>query len=180
MPNIDIRRELDTLAQDESLLEMSVKLDTSRWSTRKRKLVLTALDYGVADCGRGNVTFIKQLFKSYGMEIPGVYKGWGRQTNDQRVYYLNDTSSSYDDFTAYLIASLKLTDPTYRAYDVDPHWGITWRGATPKERNAMYKQLIKRTPEELMKADALRKIIERYGIVEVRVSTNEDELKAVA
>ena len=65
--NNPIAREVYDITKDQAVSNVTVDIDTSRWSTRKKNIIVKAIDKGVANCGYDTGWFIKKLLSTYGL-----------------------------------------------------------------------------------------------------------------
>ena len=62
------------VSRDPSFAKATIALDTSKWSGRRRNIVLRALRDGVTNCGHDTAQFIKHLTDGYGVTVQTASK----------------------------------------------------------------------------------------------------------
>lgn len=105
-------RESHTTATDAAMLDITVRLDTSRWSTRKKNLVTRMIMSGVLDAGYKTCMVVSDIMESYG--IPYRF----RRNYDYGQPEYRAVENKYlkpeklDDLKAVAVASLKIRRST--------------------------------------------------------------------
>jgi hypothetical protein len=108
-----------SFGRDPAVTETTVTLDTSRWSKRKKNIVLESIRTGVAACGWQTSHMIREMLQSLGSDIQQVTK-WNAGIEVEMV-----KPEMLDDLLAYTSAWIKLTvnmNEQTRYYD--PHWQL--------------------------------------------------------
>ena len=91
-----------TFARDPAVCEATVTLDTSQWSTRKKNIVLRALQSGIVSAGWDTTGMIRELTQAMGAEIPSV-DSWNASVRTEFV-----KPELLDELLSYTAARIKL------------------------------------------------------------------------
>lgn len=104
--------ESHTTATDAAMLDITVRLDTSRWSTRKKNLVTRMITSGILDAGYKTCMVVSDIMESYG--IP--YRFRRNYEYGQPEYRAVENTclkpEKLDDLKAVVVASLKIRRST--------------------------------------------------------------------
>ena len=104
--------ESHNTATDAAMVDITVRLDTSRWSTRKKNLVTRMIMSGVLDAGYKTCMVVSDIMDSYG--IPQRF----RRNYDYGTPEYKSVENTYlkpekiDDLKAVAVASLKIRRST--------------------------------------------------------------------
>lgn len=90
------------LSKDTGFAGATVTIDPKRWSTRRRNIILRALESGVATCGHETAWFIKYLTEAYGSTIETITK-WSSHINIENV-----RQDKVEELLAYTCAWVKI------------------------------------------------------------------------
>jgi len=117
-----IRDEVYTafgMAKDTATSKIEITYDTSRWSTRKRNIVIRAIDVGMTDCGYATGHFVSTLLERYGLTTE-KFNMWNEELAIKAV-----RPDKVDEIVSYVSAMLKMKTPT----DTDKfqHYYRPWR-----------------------------------------------------
>jgi hypothetical protein len=102
MANGNLLYKIHDIGKDDAVTCITVSLDTSMWSTRKKNIIRRALETGVANCGYDTGTVIEALTKAYGSEMSRIHK-W---TGGIRADLIRP--EKLDEAITYVVATLKL------------------------------------------------------------------------
>jgi hypothetical protein len=92
----------NALTKDKAVNQVEVSLDTSKWSSRKRNIVVNSLRTGVAACGWEMAELIETLSKSVGSSVNTISR-W------KNYVYADDVRPEMlDEFLAYTAAWLRM------------------------------------------------------------------------
>ncbi len=97
-----IVHEAYAIAKDASIDSIDVTIDTSKWSTRKKNIIVRAIDSGVATCGWDTANFVKALTKTYGIGVLNATK-WYRTIDVELI-----NPDKLEEVTSYVSAMIKL------------------------------------------------------------------------
>lgn len=98
------------LTKDKAVTRVTVELDTSQWSSRKRNIITSSLKKGVAACGWETGSLVKQLAKSVGHHVNTISKWKNYVTVDEVLPH------KLDELMAYTAAWLRMAQAA-GAYD---------------------------------------------------------------
>ena len=91
------------IAKDNAVSHIELKVDTSRWSSRKRNIVTRAITHGVAICGYETGRFVTDLLRTYSLKTECI-NSWNSSID---VGYINP--DLLEELYAYTAALLKLS-----------------------------------------------------------------------
>lgn len=103
------------VSRDPSFAKATISLDTSKWSGRRRNIVLRALRDGVTNCGHDTAQFIKHLTDGYGVTVQTASK-WCPTIDLAAV-----KPEEVDNLIAYTAAWIKM-----ETAQKDIYHGYTW------------------------------------------------------
>lgn len=103
------------VSRDPSFAKATIALDTSKWSGRRRNIVLRALRDGVTNCGHDTAQFIKHLTDGYGVTVQTASK-WCPTIDLAAV-----KPEEVDNLIAYTAAWIKLEEAHQGR-----NYGYTW------------------------------------------------------
>ena len=106
MPNGKVFKQMghSRAARDPAVTEIKITIDTSKWSSRKKNIIIEALRSGVATCGYDNGELAEELSLAAGSQISRVHK-WSSGLPVTAV-----DPDKYDDLIAITAAWIKLRD----------------------------------------------------------------------
>lgn len=121
---------MNITGKSEALVKITATIDPSLWSSRKKKLILDALAFGVASCGRETGRMVEELVEHCcGDTLPNVNTGWRGGVAVNHI-----KPEKYADFIAYTCAWLRLKKATERVVK-NPHgYDSTTGGLNYQER----------------------------------------------
>jgi len=105
------------VSRDPSFAKATISLDTSKWTSRRRNIVLRALRDGIANCGHETARFIKHLTDGYGVTVQTSTK-WNPQIDVGAV-----KPEEVDNLVAYTCAWIKLEESRQ---DSNRYYHHTW------------------------------------------------------
>jgi hypothetical protein len=120
----------DVIGKSEALTHITATLDPSKWSARKKNIILSALTNGVASCGRATGRLVQQLVEHCCDDtIPNVNSGWYGGVLPEHI-----KPEKYEEFIAYTHAWIRIKKATEK--QVTNQWGRshTQGGLTYHER----------------------------------------------
>jgi len=91
------------VAKDNAVSTINLTVDTSRWSSRKRNIVVKAIHTGVAVCGWDTGRFVEDLLKAHGL-VTQRLNGWNDGIS---IEYIKP--SLREELYAYVAAMLKIS-----------------------------------------------------------------------
>ena len=98
------------LTKDKAVTRVTVELDTSKWSSRKRNIITSSLEKGVAACGWETGSIVEQLAKSVGHHVNTISRWKNYVTADEVLPH------KLDELMAYTAAWLRMAQAA-GAYD---------------------------------------------------------------
>lgn len=120
-------------ARDLAVTTTTVSLDTSKWSSRKKNIVLDAVRTGVAACGWQTGHLVREMMQALGSDVQHVTK-WSNTIDTALV-----KPEMLEDLIAYTCAWIKLTaEPVNERGHYYQHWHASHfveqvdKGSTPK------------------------------------------------
>lgn len=122
-----------SVSRDPSFAKATISLDTSKWSGRRRNIVLRALRDGITNCGFDTAQFIKHLTDGYGVTVQTASK-WNPTIDVGAV-----KPEEVDNLVAYTAAWIKFEEAQQGR-----HYGYTWYF-----RNFLYAIEDGKTPERI-------------------------------
>lgn len=93
----------NSLTKDKAVSRVTVEIDTSRWSSRKRNIVTKSLKSGVAACGWEMAELVRALAETVGASVNTVSK-WKNYIAIEEVL-----PEKLDELLAYTAAWLRMT-----------------------------------------------------------------------
>lgn len=169
------------LSRDPSFAGATLHLDTTKWTTRRRNIVLRALRDGVTNCGYDTSIFIDKLTRAYGANVHTMTK-YGRNIPLDKV-----REDKVEELMAYTCAWMKLGIANKDEYV--PYWyssfleavgnGITPQhipapDISPKEQTEFIKKYIKDDESEKDSRESLARKIENGEKLIIHVDAYRD------
>lgn len=105
------------LTKDKAVSRVTVELDTSKWSSRKRNIITSSLETGVAACGWETGSIVEQLAKSVGHHVNTISRWKNYVTVDEVLPH------KLDELMAYTAAWLRMAQAA-GAYESRYAWRI--------------------------------------------------------
>lgn len=171
------------LSKDTGFQRVTIDIDPTQWSTRRRNIILRALRHGVTQCGYETGYFIKCLTEAYGSSVVTM-NNWTRDIPADAV-----DPDKFDELVAYTCAWVKLKAAGMKEEDLDYYSRYTlnnWahnvnRGQRPStfptpdiksttEKALFIKQYLKKDETELEFREALAAKIERGEMLSISMN----------
>ena len=99
------------LTKDKAVALVTVEIDTSQWSSRKRNIITASLEKGVAACGLETGGIVKELAKSIGHHVHTISRWKDYVTTDEVLPH------KLDELLAYTAAWLRIAQAAGRYGD---------------------------------------------------------------
>ena len=171
------------LSKDTGFQRVTIDIDPTQWSTRRRNIILRALRHGITQCGYETGYFIKCLTEAYGSSIVTM-NNWTRDIPSSAV-----DPDKFDELVAYTCAWVKLKVAGMKPKDANYYCSYTltnWVNnvssgqrpstfPTPEINNAnekalFIKQYLKKDETELEFREALAAKIERGEMLSISMN----------
>ena len=169
------------LSRDTGFIGATVHINPKKWSSRRRNIVLRALNDGLTSCGQETAYFIDCLTQAYGGRVQTMTK-WNNQINVDCV-----KDEEVDNLIAYTCAWIRLkfrNAPTEYGEIRINHYLESWlakvgEGIPPNtipapeisndEKVAFVKQYLKDDDETKTLRQSLARMIEQGEILSIQV-----------
>jgi len=143
------------LTKDKAVSRVSVEIDTSQWSSRKRNIITKSLKSGVAACGWEIAELVRELAATVGSSVNTVSK-WKNFVAVEEV-----RPEKLEELLAYTAAWLRMTlNPEDRAgkYRYSPGW-MEWAALESLDRGEIPASI---PLSNSMNYDEKREFIQQY------------------
>ena len=122
---------MNITGKSEALTRITATIDPSLWSSRKKKIILDALAFGVASCGRKTGRMVEELVEHCCHDtMPNVNTGWYGGVNIDHI-----KPEKYEEFMAYTCAWLRLKKSTEKTIKSAHGYDRQVGGLNYSERN---------------------------------------------
>lgn len=103
-------------ARDPAVTQTTVTLDTSKWSTRKKNIVLESIATGVAACGWQTGHLVREMLNALGSDAQQIAK-WSNTISTSMI-----KEDMLEDLIAYTCAWIKLSEVSNEHRYYGYHW----------------------------------------------------------
>mgnify|MGYP006079770239 CR=1 FL=1 len=101
------------LSRDTGYISTTVHIDPTKWSSRRRNIIVGALNSGLASCGSDTAYFIDALTQAYGARVQSMSK-WNKSFTTQCI-----KEEEVDNLVAYTCVWIRLKfSREHHVYDV--------------------------------------------------------------
>jgi hypothetical protein len=124
-------RAANELTKDKAVSRVTVEVDTSRWSRRKRNIITESLKKGVAACGWETASIVEKLASTVGHHV-NIVSRWRNYVEVEEVL-----PHKLDELLAYTAAWMRIAQASgecenrYEPYFEKQALGAIERGETP-------------------------------------------------